>query len=222
MKILKKLIWINIIGSIIYILFHSEYLIKMLSLKSDITSTLSTPWSLITYSFLHVSIFHLIGNMIALYFLGLIFCSIFGMKKLLSFYLITSIFGGLCTIFIYSFIDKPMIYGVGSSVVIYGLLVSTAMVKPNLKLDFFITSIKLKWIAIGYILIEFLINTNIGHLSGALFGLLYSLYYIHHFQMIKKSPIESIHKISKDDILDKINKRGIKSLSKNELKILKE
>jgi membrane associated rhomboid family serine protease len=45
------------------------------------------PWTIVTYAFMHAGFWHIIGNMIILYFSGRFFLNFFSAKKMLNYYL---------------------------------------------------------------------------------------------------------------------------------------
>lgn len=286
-KILNKILIANLIAFFDYILLQkifgymgeAKLLSDILLLKSDVIMTLITPWTLITYSFLHASFWHFFGNMIMLFFIGLMFCQIFGEKKLLPFYLTSAVFVAIFNIFVMNLIgvSEEMIaagynysYALGASGVVFGLLVAVGIMAPNMTVNlFFFIPVKLKWIVIGLLVLEAvsLDGSAIGHLSGALFGLLFAMTYKKGInitalseRMIYRKPIDidqfdnpmlafdsgggcrsgncgggdntttkwkTSPKVKEekslcvDDILDKINEKGMKSLTKEELTFLK-
>src|SRR3990167_8331504 len=67
---------VNVIGLLLYF-FNVEngigQVINWLALPSDVTKLLYQPWTVLTYMFLHEEIFHLLFNMLVLYFGGQIF-----------------------------------------------------------------------------------------------------------------------------------------------------
>ena len=72
---LNKILFLNIfIFSLIHILnlfidINFEEIRNLLGISSEINEVIKTPWVIISYMFLHLNIFHLISNMIFLYFL---------------------------------------------------------------------------------------------------------------------------------------------------------
>jgi len=218
-------------------------------LKRDIMMMLITPWSLITYSFLHAGFMHFIMNMIFFFFTSMMFCNIIeDDRKLLSFYLTSSIFAGILIV-IFMNIFPMGLYGVGASAVIFALLTAIGIIKPNMEIRlYFFIPIKLKWIVLFFILIQILTldGSAICHLCGILYGLIFGLYYrkgvyINSFMdkivdffagfiKRKKKVVKQTHHrngvkiekpLSMDDILDKINDSGMKSLTKREIDYLK-
>jgi len=249
-KTINNLIIINVVSYFIFLILSNfinyiypctDILNNIFLLNSGIIKTILTPWSLITYSFLHSSIMHLLSNMILFYFISISFVDIFSERQLLSFYIVSSIFIGILNILILNIFSIDN-YVLGASGVVFGLFAAVGYMKPNMIVNLFsIIKIKMKWLVLFFIILEFsrLSLSSIGHLSGVVFGLLFTYYYNKNIDItsfsdkylnffykknivniVKNKPI--ISKLNTDDILDKINRKGLKSLNKDELNHLKK
>ncbi|WP_185965547.1 rhomboid family intramembrane serine protease [Flavobacterium zepuense] len=152
-------------------------------LSSNPADLLWKPWSLIGYSFLHVGFFHLLFNMLMLYFAGGLFQTFFTQKQLFGLYILSAIFAGLIFIAGYNFI--PTLTGVwagmvGASASVMAILVATAVYSPHYPVRLMlIGTVKMWHIAIVFVVLD-LINASventgghIAHLAGALFGFAY-------------------------------------------------
>jgi membrane associated rhomboid family serine protease len=80
------------------------HLIESLTLSSSFTETLHAPWTLISYFFVHVEIFHLAFNMMFLYWFGLILQEVVGNLKSVRLYFVGGIVGALAFILAFNFI----------------------------------------------------------------------------------------------------------------------
>ena len=177
-------LWFNIDWLLIYYpdgSFTSK-LTFWLSASSSFIETLKHPWSPITYMFLHYDLWHLIFNMIMLFFAGQYFVRFLGPKRLLSIY----IFGGLSGLGLYMFVYSlvPYFYvegGVpimGASASVMAIFIAIAAYQPSTPITLpFIGSVKLKYIAIFYLVLDFAnirsgVNAggHIAHLGGAIYG----------------------------------------------------
>ena len=160
---------------------------NQLSLSAVPAEVLRKPWTLITYMFMHStsSIFHILINMLMLYWFGKIFLVFLQQKKLLNIY----IFGGLCGAFMYLVAyqsvpmlrDQPPILGmVGASASVIAIMIATATLVPDYKIMLlFIGEVKLKYVALIFILIDLISlkggnsGGHFAHLGGAIYGFLY-------------------------------------------------
>ncbi|MDP7029839.1 MAG: rhomboid family intramembrane serine protease [Phycisphaerales bacterium] len=153
-------------------------------------------WRLVGFQFLHADLFHLMFNMIALYFFGPLIERTLGGKRYLAFYLLCGVAGGLMYLLLnlagYVWVDMlhfseipgllfnatgtPLI---GASAGVFGVLVGGAFVAPNVMvLLFFVLPMRLATVAWLLIIISvvsiFFGTANAGgeaaHLGGALAG----------------------------------------------------
>lgn len=154
-----------------------------LSLSSNPTDLLWKPWSLFTYAFLHADFWHILFNMMMLFFSGRMFLTFFTQKQLFGLYVIAAIFAGL--VFIAGYNLFPVFEGtvsklVGASAAVMAILIATATYAPYYEVRLMlIGTVKLWHIAIVFVVLD-LINASIdnpgghfAHLAGALMGFIY-------------------------------------------------
>lgn len=160
---------------------------RQLAIPAPILTFITKPWTLITYSFIHdlSGIFHILFNMLALYWFGKLFVEYLGSDKLVAVYVLGALTGGLFYLLVYNTIPfyEARIPGggmVGASAAVYAVLVATATLLPDYTFFLlFLGPVRIKYIALVYIVISFLgsVGTNAGgniaHLGGALMGYLY-------------------------------------------------
>lgn len=186
-----RLIFVNVavyailqVFLIVYRLFalDGEFIFQWLALPAHPSQLFDRPWTLITYMFLHRDIFHILFNMLALYWFGKLFLMYHTGKQLTGLYLVGGVVAGLLYMAAYNIF--PLFAGftefsilMGASGSIMAIIVATAMQAPNLEMRFlFIGNVKLKYIAIVAVLISFFSITSsnaggeIAHLGGALYG----------------------------------------------------
>jgi membrane associated rhomboid family serine protease len=152
-------------------------------------------WTLITSMFMHSNLFHLLLNMLSLFFVGNILIKILGEKRFVSLYLLSGIFSGV--FFILSSLIFPSefnVYAVGASGAIFGLIGVLICLTPDLPvyIMFVPVPIKMKYAAPLMLIILWVISLlgnipigNAAHLGGLLYGLGYGLYLTKKFK--KKS-----------------------------------
>ncbi len=132
--------------------------------------------------FLHEGFFHLLFNMLSLYWFGKLFLIYFSEKQLVGLYL----FGGLMGAFFYvgafnlfpyynPILTHSLLLGASGSIM--AIIVASATQSPNMEMQLmFIGNMKLKYIALVAVLTSFFgITSNNGggqlaHLGGALAG----------------------------------------------------
>ena len=143
-------------------------------------------WQLVTYSFLHASLGHLLVNMLTLWMFGWQEEQDWGSKRFLEFYLFCVVGAGLVTVAVgYTgwFGIRPEVPTVGASGGIYGLLIAFGMLYGDREIFLFPFPfmIKAKYL-VGIIIFVVIVTTfqpsqggvaNFAHLGGLLFGFLY-------------------------------------------------
>ncbi|RDI58225.1 rhomboid family intramembrane serine protease [Flavobacterium glaciei] len=153
--------------------------IQFVSLSSNPSYLLWKPWSLLSYSFFHSGIMHIVFNMIILNFSGRLFMTYFTSKQLLGLYLLSAIFAGICYILVFYFlnINAPI---VGASAAIMAILVATTTYHPLMELRLLIFgNVKLWHITAVIIIVDLMqlrsenMGGHISHLSGAFFGFIF-------------------------------------------------
>ena len=209
-------------------------------------------WQLISSAFLHSLLrpFHIVFNLITVYFFGYMMEKQYGTRRFLYFYFFCAVFAGLCYTFV-DFIQSNHIAMVGASGAIMGVLVVVACLAPKSTVYFnFIFPMSLKtlvWILLGINLYMAIIvpDNDIAvsaHLGGMLFGYIYYRYSGKLFQYLEKieyqAKIENQRRDSRkakkkmktyeeireevDRLLDKIHKHGLHSLSGKEREFLQQ
>lgn len=233
----------------------NSYATDYLALPSYLPKLAIRFWTPLTYMFMHDGILHILFNMLWLYWMGQIFEEYLGNKRIVGLYLLGGLAGAATFILSYNvfpvFADEHVIYAaiVGASASVMAIVVATATLLPNYTIYLmFIGPVKLKWIAIAYVLIDFLgiIGPNAGgeiaHLGGALLGFIYIKQLksghdwnrsiekvLHHQPKVKvaskshgytaqQTPFPRQEEI--DRILDKISLSGYDSLNKQEKETL--
>jgi membrane associated rhomboid family serine protease len=156
-----------------------------------------TPWTLITYSFAHsytysvehgvygVDIFHILFNMLGLYWFGRVFNEYLGSDKLVATYILGALAGGVLYLIMFNtipfFVNQSDFPGmVGASAALFAIMVAAATLLPDYTFYLlFFGPVKIKYIAFFYIVASFLgtvgsnAGGNIAHLGGAFIGYVY-------------------------------------------------
>ena len=171
-----------------YILFAAIQnfpLDQWLAVSSDIEILVHRPWTLITYMFFHIEIWHLLFNMLCLYWFGRIFRIYFSGWQLVNVYFLGGITGALLFIASYNFFPVFTFHSVllGASAGVLAVVLAISFYVPRYTLNMFILgSIRLIYIALVIIVIDIIsistsdnIGGHISHLGGALFGYLFAV-----------------------------------------------
>ncbi len=251
---LTQLLLINgtvfLVGNIMASLLHNNIL-DYLMFPSRLTEFPAKFYTPITYMFAHVDLSHAFFNMIYLYFMGQIFASILGEKRLWFVYIMGGIAGAAFFLLLFNiFFAGAPAYLLGASAAVTAVAVACAVYAPNMPVTlFFFGTFKLKWVVLVWFLLstalDLSINTGgkVAHLGGAIFGLMYAVQlkkgndwmHVFSFNFLKKRKSAKVYKMKNtqqakianeektlNELLDKINKSGYDSLSKQEKEILQK
>ncbi|MFC1780913.1 rhomboid family intramembrane serine protease [Planctomycetota bacterium] len=150
--IVKKLIIINVVIYFIVILIPSlgNFIYNWFAVDTASKLQYFQIWRLVSYQFLHSPnyIWHIIFNMLGLYFLGPTLEKHWGSKKFLTFYLICGIAGGLFYMLTTAVGFLPSFPLVGASGSILGLLAACAILFPQFIVFLFIFPVPIRFAAI--------------------------------------------------------------------------
>jgi rhomboid family protein len=222
-NIVEKIIFITVAVFIFTFLLNTfsflfkiegNIMINWFALKPDFNDLLSKPWTLISYGFLHSGFFHILFNMLVLYYIGNIFLDFFTPKQFLVYYFLGIISGGVFYMLSYNYLpalqtQKTIL--VGASAGVTGVLIGIASLIPNYALRFrFIGNIKLLYIALAFIILDIVqipsgnAGGHLAHLGGALIGYLLTkqfqqgkllIVWIENlFQSNRKKPLKTVYK----------------------------
>lgn len=188
---LMKLIYVNLGVFLVYILLgivsflvqtNFDYgMQQWLALPSSLAKLATRPWTLFTYMFFHQGFLHILFNMITLYFAGMLFRDFLGTRKLVSYYLLGGLIGGVLYILFYNlfpvFSDAvAQSDNRGASAGIMAVIIGVATFRPQMVVRVILFDVKLWIVAVVFVLLD-LINLpkenaggHIAHLGGAIFG----------------------------------------------------
>lgn len=154
-------------------------------LSDDFETILIRPWSLISYGFLHFDFFHILFNMIWLYWFGRIVLNLFTGKRLLTLYMLGAMSGGL--LFALSYSLFPVFqdmrgYLIGASGAVTAIMIFIATYTPNTEVRIFTFTLKLWHIALFLFVFDLLRIPSSGnaggllaHVGGGVFGYSYAI-----------------------------------------------
>ncbi len=146
-------------------------------------------WTPITYMFTHIGFFHILFNMLWLFWFGQIFLQYLNSKQFLSLYLMGGISGAVLFILFYNIfpvysVSLILATTIGASASVMAIVTAISFYVPNYSINLmFIGRVKIVYIAVGLFVLDFFsINSgnsggHIAHIGGALYGLwfVYSL-----------------------------------------------
>lgn len=195
---LTKLIYINIavfllitIAAISGFLLTNQVIsakaVELVSVPSSFKFLLLRPWTIITYMFVHKDIWHILFNMLWLYWFGTIFLDYLDQRKLVAVYLLGGITGAF--VYILSFNIFPAFTGVvdesvaiGASASVMAVVIAIAAYVPDYTVQLLLFGrIKIKYMALAIFvftsIMDFSVNSGgkLAHIGGAFFGYFYIL-----------------------------------------------
>src|SRR5690606_41301882 len=85
LNVFEKIIGVNLVlffvGLFIRVVFNINKSLGWLELPSDFFDAILQPWSIITYGFTHYDFWHILFNMLWLYFIGGMFMNLFSRSE---------------------------------------------------------------------------------------------------------------------------------------------
>ncbi len=243
--VVKWLLIINVSVFLIDIILSSGQKNELTLLKSIFAVMPTSPirtlqlWRLITYQFLHWDFYHILFNMLGLFFLGPSLERQWGSKKFLTFYLSCGAAGGLFYILLVTagiLLPAPM---AGASGAILGVLTACAILFPHFVVFIVVFPVPIRVAAIILMGIAFFAvlskGANAGgeacHFAGIAVGAIYVLsdswrtalnLRFKASRWEKHIESERRLRIEVDRILKKVHDHGIQSLTSSEKNILKK
>jgi len=163
-------IWgIMIVCFLVYIAtLISRELVFLLALQR--ATFLLMPWTILTNLFTHISLWHLLANMMTLYFFGSFSTRLIGTRNFLIIYFLGGIMGNIFCLLLTS---SPVI---GASGAIFALGGTLTVLTPKLRVFMFPIPVPLPlWVAIigGFIVLTLFPNVAWqGHLGGLILGVI--------------------------------------------------
>jgi membrane associated rhomboid family serine protease len=159
-------------------------IIFYLAIHSDLIFDLKHPWVFFTHMFLHEGFFHLLFNMLLLYWFGRIVGDLIGDDKPLAIYILGGLSGALLYVVSGYAIDGVGSIAIGASAAVMGFAVAGAAISPDYTLNLILIGpVRLKYVVLVLLVIDLIGIANmsntgghIGHLGGALFGWVFVYY----------------------------------------------
>lgn len=163
----------------------TETILNYFAVPANITVLLSKPWTLLTYMFLHTEFFHILFNMLWLYWFGVIFVQYLSQRQLLGTYIFGGIAGALFYVAAFNLfpvfgIARDSSIALGASASVLAIVVAISFYVPEYTIRLlFIGPVRIKYIAIFTVILDvFMISSSnagghLAHLGGALWGFLW-------------------------------------------------
>ncbi|MCB0463219.1 MAG: rhomboid family intramembrane serine protease [Flavobacteriaceae bacterium] len=158
--------------------------LNWLELPKEFSAFIVKPWSIITYGFTHIELWHLFMNMLVLYFVGRSFSNLFNIKTSLNIYFLGIISGGLAYMLTYALFPNFLNYAgslVGASAGVRATLIFLCAYMPHYEMR--LGSLRFKLMYVGFIMVALDLlglfgnnsGGNIAHLGGDALGYFYAM-----------------------------------------------
>lgn len=166
-----------------------SFLLHILAIPAAVPALFLKPWTIITYMFLHFDIWHVLFNMLWLYWFGRIFTEFLPSRQLVIIYLLGGISGGLFYVFAFNIFPVfssvlPVSFALGASASVMAIVTSSALYVPNYTIQLFLFGrLKIIYLAAILFVFDFFMipsgnaGGHIAHIGGAFFGALYIFAY---------------------------------------------
>jgi membrane associated rhomboid family serine protease len=204
---------------------------------------LARPWTIVTYMFLHGNLWHILGNMLVLYFFGPRVEQRIGSERFFGLYMVSGTFGALL-----SFVLAPRVGIIGASGAIFGVMMAFARFWPRERIFIWgIVPIEARWLVIIYTVYSLYSGlggsrggvADFAHLGGYVGGFLFLIWMeqrqgtkrfrkkavsaspardtlANNWKKVNRDGVHAVNRDEVDRILDKINAAGIGSLTPQE------
>ncbi|WP_338874400.1 rhomboid family intramembrane serine protease [Spirosoma sp. SC4-14] len=159
--------------------------ISNLAIPTSINVFIHKPWTLLTHIFAHEEIFHILFNMLFLYWFGRLIDEYLGSRRLVGLYVMGGIAGGLfflaiCNLVPYFQNQAVGTQMLGASAAALSVAVGAATLLPNYTFHLlFFGPVRIKYIVFFFVVLSFAQSVgpnaggNIAHLGGAFMGFFY-------------------------------------------------
>ena len=206
---------------------------------------LRTPWTIVTYMFLHAGMMHLVFNMLGLFFFGPRVEERLGSRNFLTLYFLSGISGALV-----SFITSPGAAVLGASAAVFGVMLAFAWFWPDMPIHIWgiipiparmlviITTVLSLWSGLGGVRSNVAHFAHLGGYAGAFLYLKWldrkrgqfrkratSAPPVKELKFTKRPEVDlqKVHEVNRDEvnrILDKISAHGMSALTQQERQFL--
>lgn len=149
-------------------------------LNQDVLFDAKHPWVLLSHMFTHTGFFHMLFNMLVLYWFGRIAGDLLGDHRMLPLYLFSGLTGALLyLIFAPAFYASSTLHGASGAIM--GIVAAAGMTAPDYQMRLLLFGdVRLKYIVFG-LLLMYLVSLStlenaggqMAHFGGAAFGFFY-------------------------------------------------
>jgi len=165
-----------------------QVLVDFLAVPSSLDTLIIRPWTLLSYMFLHISFWHILFNLLWLYWFGKVFLEFLSEKQLVATYIAGGLAGGVLYILAYNIFPVfgealPYSHALGASAAVMAIVTTISFYAPDYTINLiFLGRIKILYIALILFILDFFMirsdnsGGHLAHIGGAVFGFIYASY----------------------------------------------
>ncbi|QIX62545.1 rhomboid family intramembrane serine protease [Hymenobacter lutimineralis] len=189
---LNQLLLINVLVFVAFLLFRTIIflatqnrqghmpVLEWLALPSVPGTLLTRPWTLLTYSFIHFDFFHILFNLLNLYWFGALVREYLGDRRLVSLYVLGALAGAALYLLAFNLLPvfrgtPAILYGASASVT--AVILAAATLLPDFTFSIILLGpVRIKYIAAVLVIVSIAgVNGGnpggeIAHIGGAILG----------------------------------------------------
>lgn len=166
----------------------NDLILTWLAMPADVNMLMLRWWTPMTYMFTHTGLFHILFNMLWLYWFGMIFLEFLSSRQLTIVYILGGLGGGLLYLFVYNYFPVfegsiPLSILLGASASVMAIVTTISLYVPNYSINLlFIGRIRIYYMAIFLFILDFMMISgsnaggHIAHIGGAITGGLFYLF----------------------------------------------
>ena len=167
----------------------NEKVVKWFALSADYHQILARPWTIFTHMITHIDVWHIIGNMLWLWFFGYILHDLTGNRKIFPLFIYGGLAGALAFVLAYNFFpglneNVQVQTALGASAGVMAIAAAVTTISPGFRIFPMLNGGIPIWIITVLYLIIDLANIplsnpggHIAHLAGALTGFLFVYFF---------------------------------------------
>ena len=154
---------------------------EWLQLSSQLSYLAYHPWTLITHMFFHLSVFHILSNMLWLYWFGYITGDLLGDHRVLPIYVYSGLLGAIFYLLYANLTPHTGGFAYGASGSVMGIALAAAMTAPDYRMNILLFGeVAIKYVVLVMLFLDIIalpdmnnVGGHIAHLGGASFGALF-------------------------------------------------
>ncbi len=169
---------LQVLGQVFGGAAFSKGLVELFAFYPEWQTALLQPWRMVTYMFLHAGAWHIIFNMLWLWWMGRAVEETLGPRSFTVIYLGSGMGGALLDVFFAQFLGINFV--IGASGAVFGVMVAFAMLYPTMPIHLFLLPpVQARYVVAGLIALNILSLggggnvAHIVHLGGAGIGYLF-------------------------------------------------